>query len=69
MKTTYLRTWALATLMLTPLALAAGCGHEVSSKETDKENWTGGRTHEETKVYQNADGSIDTTHEKKTTDP
>ena len=69
MKTTMSRTLALTAILLSPLALAVGCAHEVSHSESDKPNWSGGRTHEETTVYQNPDGTKSTSHEKtKTSD-
>jgi len=53
--------------LLVALPFAAGCSHEVSHNETDKPNWSGGRTHEETTVYQNPDGTTSTSHEKQKT--
>ena len=57
----------LSSVLLLPLAYSAGCGHVESHKESDKPNWTGGRTHEETTVYRNADGSKSVSHEKQST--
>jgi len=51
------------------LAFSAACSHEISRTEKDKQNWNGGTTHEETTVYQNADGTTSTSHEKRSTNP
>ena len=61
--------WVLAALMAMPLAMATGCAREVSHTETDKPGWFGGRTHEETTVTKNPDGTTDVSHEKKSTNP
>jgi len=54
---------------LLPLAFSAGCAHEVAHSESDKPGWFGGRTHEETTVYRNPDGSLSTEHEKSHSNP
>jgi hypothetical protein len=59
----------LAAVIALPLALTLGCAHEVSHTESDKPGWFGGRTHEETTVTQNPDGTLNTSHEKKSTNP
>lgn len=45
-----------------------GCSETVSHKETDKPNWTGGRTHTEETTVKNPDGSY-TTEKSKTKTP
>ena len=69
MRSSLLPTVLCSAALLLPLAFAAGCAHEVSRTETDKPNWNGGRTQEETVVYKNADGSLSTSHEKQVTNP
>ena len=69
MKTRLLSTVLCGAALLLPLAFAAGCAHEVSRTETDKPNWNGGRTQEQTVVTKNADGSLSTSHEKQVTNP
>ena len=59
----------LSAVAMLPLAYSAGCSQEVEHKESDKPNWFGGHTHEETKVYQNPDGTTSTEHEKEKTNP
>jgi ABC-type oligopeptide transport system substrate-binding subunit len=63
-----LRVWCSAAIAL-PLAFSAGCAKEVAHTESDKPGWFGGRTHEETTVYQNPDGTTSTSHEKVKTGP
>ena len=69
MKNTLHKTLMLSALLLMPLAFSVGCSHEISRSESDKANWSGGRTQEQTVVTQNADGSTSTSHEKHSTNP
>jgi hypothetical protein len=49
--------------------LATGCAREVAHRETDRPNLLGGRTHEESTVYENPDGSYTTEKSKTRTNP
>ncbi len=69
MKNTLQKTLMLSTLLMMPLAFSVGCSHEISRSESDKPNWSGGRTQEETVVTRNADGTTSTSHEKQVTNP
>ena len=66
MKIICLRTLALSCALMVPLALAAGCSHEVSHSESDKTGWFGGTTHEANTVYKNSDGSTSVENETTT---
>lgn len=68
MKLSTIRPLALSALIVA-LAPLAGCAHEVSHSESDKPGWFGGRTHQETTVYENPDGSTSVSREKKTSNP
>ena len=65
MKNNTFRNPTLIAILISLLSFAA-CSHEVSHTETDKPNWSGGRTQEETTVYKNADGTTSTEHSKQT---
>jgi len=79
MKTTFLQL-SMATLMLSPIALAVGCSDRTSSSstssssgssqkttETDSNGWFGGHTHELNTTYKNPDGSSSVETETTTT--
>ena len=53
--------------LLVSLAALSACSHEVSHSESDKQGWFGGRTHQETTVTQNPDGTTSTAHSSQTT--
>lgn len=69
MKSRILNALILAAMLAIPLAVIAGCSQEVSHTESDKPGWFGGKKHEETTVYKNADGTTSTEHEKQTSTP
>jgi hypothetical protein len=63
-----LTTLCTGTMLGLLLALATSCAQEVSHSESDKPNWFGGgRTHTESTVYQNPDGTTSTENSKQTT--
>ena len=66
MKNNSFRAPALLAIMISLLGFAA-CSQEVSHTESDKPNWSGGRTQEQTTVYKNADGTTSTESSKQTT--
>jgi hypothetical protein len=67
MKLNILRTATLLSLLIL-LAGFSACAREVSHTESDKPNWFGGgRTHTETTVTQNADGTTSSEHTTQTT--
>jgi hypothetical protein len=67
MKRNAVCTWTLLGFLLAT-AGAAGCAREISHSESDKPDWIGGgRTHTESTVYQNPDGSISTESSRQTT--
>jgi hypothetical protein len=51
------RNLAIALALVSPLALAVGCSHEVSHRESTEAGWFGGQTHKVNTEYKNSDGS------------
>ena len=66
MKLTTLNKFTFLTLMIA-LAGFSACAHEISHTESDKPGWFGGRTHQETTVYQNPNGTTSSESSKSTT--
>ncbi len=66
MKTRILNRVIVIAALAIPLAVLSGCAQEVSHTESDKPGWFGGRKHEETTVYKNADGTTSVEHERTT---